>query len=182
MRRLLSVALRHACVLSAEVMKDSSTATLETNVTLWSNKETAASTPLFPIISIPKPCGSYQLGTHITRTIKAAEWNAKLRLTAKWCCTRKPGLMKNKQTETFFSFPAATNGDLLGTSSWLMWKLDFFLIKCTRQQRAHPEALVFALESKCCDMHHHKQATARSHWFPGCPQWELFLVYHLTGD
>lgn len=32
-----------------------------------------------------------------------------------------------------------------------MWKLDFFIIKCTRQQRGNPEALVLALVNKCCD-------------------------------
>lgn len=117
MRRMFSVALLHACVLSAGVIRLFCSYTGD-KCHLVSNKETAASTSLFPMISILKPCGSYRLyalvGNHIRRTINTAERNAKLLLTAKRCCTWKLGLMKNKQTETFFSFPVATNRNFLG--------------------------------------------------------------------
>lgn len=51
-----------------------------------------------------------------------------------------------------------------------MWKLDFFVIKCTRRQRARPETLVLALISKCCDCSNINRRWARWSRFPGHPR------------
>lgn len=97
-----------------------------------------------------KPAGhiSYMLWYHIRRTINAAEPNAKLLLLL---LHSETGADEKQTNRNIFLISCCHQQEFIRPSSWIMWKLDFFIIKCAMQRRAHPETLVLALVSKCCD-------------------------------